>query len=621
MEKPAYAAATNGYSFLGDASGRGGIQASLLGPGQTASQQLFYLTYTYINGTLDLVTIDPNGGQYRVYAAPVRSEQAAWAMTNGPDANIYIGTLPHAHLLRFTPQMQTLFDLGQVPVDPHTRQAQSYIWQLTTSAYNRTVYGCTYPSADLISYDPLTARPQIVNLGSMDATGKEQYVRMCAADPQANAPYIYLGLGSISNQLAIYNIATHTIIKRISGNTAGFGSVYRGTDGKIYGSILNGGTKEYYLLSNGQAIATTTPASSAPPNVLKDGGTINVGSNTVSVNYPNNNPATRSYPYLYAGKKLSIYRIGSGPDGKIYGGTVLPYDFLSYDPSQKGVHVYGQVGDGQPYVLQAYQGQLYIGTYAAAPLAVYRPTVPFGQANPAAIPATTLPTDLRPHAIAGTTENTLYVGATASYGKLTGPLLVWHTQGANAIQAYYPVTNQSIHALATTTRACQGSNNGYCLIGGTTIYGGTGIQPTATAAQLFTWDTSGQQILHTYSLPAASANPTVTALFNNPDNGYVYGITTGHRGNYLFIFDPISGRFILPGSLLPLKSGVIYNSLTIYQGNLWGASSDGFFSMSLRNVKQFTLRRSPARLTAGFARQVNVLYAASDSGLWSYTIV
>jgi hypothetical protein len=624
--RAAYVAAMGGYNFLGDTYGRGGIQASMVGPGQSASQQLFYLTYSYISGTLDLVTIDPNNGEYRAYPAPVSGEQAAWALTNGPDADVYLGTLPHAHLLKFTPQAQTLLDVGQVPVDPRTGEAQSYLWQLTSSPYNKTVYGCTYPSADLMSYSPLAASPHITNLGSMDSTGKEQYARMCIADPQANSPYIYLGLGSITSQIAIYNITTHRITTRISGDTAGFGSIYRGSDGKVYGSIHDGNTEKSYLLSNGHAITATTPARPAATNTLQDGGTITVDGNATRISYTNTLgafQATRTYPYTYAGNKLSIYRIGSGPDGKIYGGTALPYDLFSYDPqqAQAKMHMYGRVGDGQPYALQTYQGRLYIAAYAATPLAAFRPTEPFGKANPDPIPAATIPSDLRPHAISGTPGNTLYVGATASYGKLTGPLLVWRVQGGESVQAYYPVRDQSINALAVTTRACQGSNTSYCLVGGTTIYGGTGIKPAATVAQIFTWDTSRPCMLHAFALPAESSNPTITALLNNPTNGYVYGITSGQRGNFLFIFDPASGRFILPGSLLPLSSGVIYNSLTIHQGTLWGAALDGFFSINLGDVRQFVLHRSPVRLTAGFARQGNMLYAASNSGLWSYAIV
>ncbi len=618
----AKAATVSNYKFLGDAYGRGGIQKTLVGPGQSASHQLFYLTYTYVNNTLDLVTIDPNTGKYQAYTSPVSSEQAAWALTNGPDNNIYIGTLPNAHLLQFNTSSQKLIDLGHVPADPRTGQIQTYIWGLTTSTYNQTIYGCTYPSADLVSYNPLSSHPQIVNIGSMDTTGQEQYGHVCVADSQATAPYLYIGLGSVHNQVAAYNIATHMITTRINQNTAGFGAVYRGADGMVYGSVMNGSTKESYRLSYGQATPTATPSYPAPPNMLKDGGYINVNDTATTISYPNGSQVTRSYPYGYAGKKLSIYRMGSGPDGKIYGGTALPYDFFSYDPTHagNGVQMIGQVGGGQPYALQTYQGQLYISAYAATPLSSYKPGQSFSQSNPGSVSTTVLPTDLRTRSITGTSGNMLYAGAIASYGKLTGPLMVWNTQSAGNVQTYYPIANQSISALVTTTQTCQGSSSA-CLVGGTTIYGGTGTTPATTSAQIFTWDITHQRVLHSYPLSGASTGQTtIIAMVNNPSNGYVYGIAASSRGNYLFIFDPGSGRFLNPGHLLPLSSGVVYNSLSIYQGNLWGESESGFFSIKLNNIEQLTLQKSPVSLSAGFAREGNVFYGSSNSGLWSYTI-
>jgi hypothetical protein len=623
--KKAYAApaSSSSYRFLGDAYGRGGIQKVLVGPGQSASQQLYYMTYTYVNGSMDLVTIDPNSGRYQVYPTPVSTEQAAWAMTSGPDNNIYIGTLPNAHLLRFNTQAQKLVDLGAVPADPVTGRTQTYIWQLTTSAYNHNIYGCTYPSADLISYNPLAAQPKIVNLGSMDTSGQEQYGHTCVADTQASAPYIYIGLGSVSNQLAVYNIATHTITNRVNRNTAGFGAVYQGADGFVYGSLQNGSVKESYRLSFGQVTATNSPSYPAPNNLLSDGGYINASGNTTTVSYPNSKQASRSYAYSYPGKKLSIYRLGSGPDGKIYGGTALSYELFTFDPTQasSGVQMLGQVGDGQPYAFLAYEGELYITAYAGTPVSMYRPQIGYSPTNPANVSNTILPTDLRPRAISGTAENELYVGATASYGKITGPLLAWNTQNGGAIQTYYPIANQSIAALTTTSVACLGSSKSYCLLGGSTIYGGTGTVPAAQNAELFTWDTVHQQILHTYALPATSAGQTISSLITNPQNGYVYGVSVGSRGTFLFIFDPASGRFINNGTALPLNSGVVYSSLTIHQGRLWGESSNGFFSVNLSNGGGFALQPSPVQLSAGFAQQGNTLYAASGSGLWSYTMV
>ncbi len=233
-------ATTGGYKYLGNAHGQGDILNSMVGPGVSASKQMFYLNYIYNNGTMDFVAIDPNSGNYRVYPSPVKNEQGAWGLAVGPDKNMYLGTLPNAHLLKFNTSLQQLTDLGQVPLDPGSSTPQSYIWQLTVSPHTHKMYGCTYPSADLVSYDPLAANPKIVNLGTMDPTHQDMYARACVADPNPNSPYIYLGLGTVSDQIVVYNTDTNSITLRINGSSASSGWVYPGSDGNVHSWLLNG---------------------------------------------------------------------------------------------------------------------------------------------------------------------------------------------------------------------------------------------------------------------------------------------------------------------------------------------------------------------------------------------
>ena len=78
----------SGYQYLGQVRGQGVIQNYLVGPGKSASNQLFYLNYSYISSKLDFVAIDPNTGNYQVFPSPVSTEQAAWGLISGPDNNI-----------------------------------------------------------------------------------------------------------------------------------------------------------------------------------------------------------------------------------------------------------------------------------------------------------------------------------------------------------------------------------------------------------------------------------------------------------------------------------------------------------------------------------------------------
>ncbi len=219
----------------------------------------------------------------------------------------------------------------------------------------------------------------------------------------------------------------------------------------------------------------------------------------------------------------------------------------------------------------------------------------------------------------GAPNNKLYIGATASYGKLTGPLFVWNTQNNSDIQEYFPIQNQSVASLTSTTGGCQDSISTYCIIGGSTIYGGGGSTPSTSSAQLFSWDPTSNSVVHRYTLPNVSKPNTITDLITNPANGYVYGIATSSNGCYAFVFNPATGTFINAGTKLPFSS-VIYNSVAIYKGEIWGASSQGVFYINLSNVSQATLIPSTSPITAGFAMNGNTLYFASNDRLWSYTI-
>jgi hypothetical protein len=605
---------TSSYSNFGKVLGQGSIQNSVVGPATTASGQAFYMNYTYINGTMDFVVVNPDNGTQQIYTSPVAGEMAAWALTVGSDNNMYIGTLPHAHIMKFDTRANKLSDVGTVPADPASKTLQTYIWQMTTSPYNGKIYACTYPSADLVSYDPQSALPQIVNLGTMDTSHQDLYAHYCVADPNPQSPYIYVGLGSVVSKIVAYNVNTNHIDFEISTPSTGFGDVYMATDGHIHG-LLDGPNRQSYLLHDNTYTLETRALSAAPTNVFKDGRTINVNSTTITVVSPDK--SIKTYQNTYVGKELFVFRMGMGPDGKIYGGTAMPYNFFSLDPrlGAASISMKGYAGDGQPYSLLSYNAQLYIATYAsAAPLGKYIPA----QTSSSPVSVTSgIPSDLRPQAMIGAPNQNIYIGSTASYGKLTGPLLIWNTLHS-VMQTYYPAQNQGVSSLTLSASKCQGSNTNFCVIGGTTVIGGGGSVPSTTAGQLFSWNPVTNTVIHRYALPNVPNFETITDLLTDPSTGYVYGIaTSASKESYVFIFNPKTGKFINGGTRLPFTS-ILYNSTTIYKGKIWGLSSRGVFSINLKNVNQASLFASSVVITSGFALNGNTIYFGSNGDVWSY---
>jgi hypothetical protein len=526
---------------------------------------------------------------------------------------------PNAHLLKFDTRSNQLVDLGSVPADPRSGVRQSYLWQITTSLHNGRIYGCTYPSADLISYDPLDANPRVINLGSLDQTGQQQYARFCVADPNPSNPYIYVGLGSVTNQIAVYNVDTNKVVTSISTSTSGFGRAYLGTDDKLYGWVADGASFHYYQLLNG-AIIPDRYVNPSLMNTFADGRTITMGTTNMTITSPNG--STKIYPYLYAGKPVNIFRMGLGPDQKIYGGTVMPFNLFSFDPAlpSTGVTMLGQVSHGEPYSLLSANSRLYSAAYGPPTMGIYDPTQSFdAKTNPLTMQPAGIPGGLRPQALISAPNGRLYAGAIATTGQLTGQLISWNTQNNNDIVQYYPVQNQGVSSLASTTQSCMGSTENTCLIGGSTIYGGGGSTATASSAVLFSWDITKNVLVHQYTLPNINAAYTITDLITNPTNGYVYGLALTSSTTYAFVFNPATGKFINGGTPLPFY-GAIYNSAAFYNGRIWGLSPQGVFSIDPLHLSKATVSKSPVPVTAGFVLRGNTMYFASASQLWSYQL-
>ena len=135
----AYAQPSGTFELVGDYYGIGGQLAAIVGPGPTPGSERFYASYIYDGSTLDILSIDPDTGFTEVLPNPTQGEFGAWGMTVGPDGNVYLGTLPHAHFLKLDRKRGTLLDLGR------PSSTEQFIWDVAFGSDNR-LYGVTYPN-------------------------------------------------------------------------------------------------------------------------------------------------------------------------------------------------------------------------------------------------------------------------------------------------------------------------------------------------------------------------------------------------------------------------------------------------------------------------------------------
>jgi streptogramin lyase len=586
------------FKQLATYRGVGSVLRSLVGPGPVPGSERLYLSYIYIGGTLEIVAIDPDTGQHQVYSTPVKSESGAWAIAVGPDDNLYLGTLSRAHILRLNPRTGEFTDMGR------PSETEQYIWQLAVGP-DRKLYGCTYPSAKLVRFDPATGRGE--DLGRMDPT--EQYARTIAAGDDG---FVYTGIGFSKAHLVAYEIATgrHRDILPERLQVTGGAAVHRGEDGQVYAQA----GRQHFRLEGGEPIPIR--AADVRPAVthrLKDGRLITqAGNGVVRVQDPTTGAEMR-FPYRYAGKEIDVFRIGMGPDGRLYGSTAMPIHFFQVHPASNTLNEMGEMGGGEFYAFLRYGDYLLGAAYSGrSPLMVYDPRKPFepgraAGANPLLVEYGGQVASWRPQAMIAGPDGRIYLGAVAGYGMLGGPLTVWDPATNQVESFHHLVKNQSVVSLA----AADG-----LIVGGTTVIGGGGSHPTEKEAKLFVWDPSTKRtLLETVPVPGATQ---IDNLITVP-GGTIYGMAANKT---LFVFDPRT-RQVIQTMPLPFTAatGNTYNSVALGpDGNIWGVTGDGIFTIDPRRNTARLVARSPEPITAGFALEGNNLYYASGPNVYCYTL-
>lgn len=593
------AAPASGFEKVGTFNAVGGVKGVAAGPGPTPGSQRLYLDYMYIGDTIEIVSIDPKTGAFQTFPNPVASESGSYGLIQGPDGNMYMGSLPKAHLYKLDTKTEKLEDLG-MPCP-----GESYIWDIAVAPNNK-LYGCTYPSCKIFSYDPATGKME--DLGRMDAT--EQYARYIAAGDDG---YVYVSTGTVHAGIVAYHIADGTFKQILPEADRGklFYTTYRGTDGKAYAT----GKGNSFLLENGQATKLAAGQKAAPAQskvLLPDGATLKMAGadGQQNIETVRDGKVVDSHPYLYKGRALNIFRFTNTPDGTLYGSSVLPLYVFSLNPADGKFQTLGRWGGGETYSLLAQNGKVLLASYSAnAILMSYDPAQKINpgdkaESNPRYFSYEGAEHAWRPSAMIEGKDGKVYVGAVAGYGSLGGDIAIWDTQ-ANTVSAVKdPITDQSISSLAA---ADDGS-----LYGGTSIGGGGGATPTQKAAVLFHFDTVSQKVT-SQMVPVAKAG-SITDLIMTPANKLV-----GFAGDTLFVYDPKTQQVIHHEKVS--IGGLIYNSVAFGSDHqIYGLSSQGIFSINPTTYAVKLIAKSPETITGGGALIGDQFYFGCLGTIYRYKL-
>lgn len=583
-----------GFRLHGRFLGIGSCLKSLVGPGPEPGSERIYSSHVYGPQDLDVVAVDPETGEAQVFASAVPGEVGAWAMALGPDGQVYIGSLPRARVQRLDWEQRKLVDMGR------PSETESYIWQLALGTDDK-LYGCTYPQAKLVRFDPATGEGE--DLGRMDED--ELYARSVAADDNG---FVYVGIGMEKMHLVAYEIATgeHRDILPPELVKQGCVGVHRGDDGAVY--AVAGGP--WFRCEGWNAVPIDRdemrPAS---PMVLADGRAVAYDARTITIT----DPATGQAQTLetgYRGKEQGIFRIGMGPDDRLYGTSAMPIHFFWADPESEQWEEIGLAGSGEFYSFLAHEDRLIGAAYGGkAPVMIYRPGEPWEpkadpSGNPWLIHYEGANSGWRPMAMIHGKDGKVYIGAVSGYGLLGGPLCVLDPKTGSVDQHMHVVEDQSVVALTVLEDGT--------IVGGTTVSGGGGSHATQTEAKLFLWDTASRA--KTFETVPVAGEGSVQALATGPD-GLVYGFA----GASMFVFDPKQER-VIATSEHGLGS-VIFNAVGPGpDGELVGVARGGVFTVDRDAGAAKLLAEYPGGITGGFAIRGNRVYFTSRAQIVSYEL-
>jgi len=590
----ACAAAQPGFKMHGSFTGIGGRLATIVGPGPDGQSEWVYATHTY-DSKFDLVAIEPRTGKTEVFTSPVAGDAGAWALVVGPDKRIYAGGCHVGGLYRLDWATHSLENLGRPSA------TEQYIWHLRVGSDNK-LYGCTYPQAKLVRYDPATGQSE--DLGRMHPA--ELYARECAADDKG---FVYVGIGPSARDVVAYEIATGKHQSILPADLAGKGwaGVYRGANGKVYAVA-----GKWMLLDgfNPPVIVPEKEVSKPAPPTLADGTIVYYEGATIGLRDPKTGEIA-SRPTGYKGKAQAIFRLGLGPDGRLYGSTAMPIHFFWADPDGDAWEEIGQPGSGEFYSFLTWKDKLIGAAYGGnAPLMVYDPRQPWKpdakpEGNPWLIHYEGENGGWRPMALINGPNDLAYIGAVSGYGALGGPLCVLDPATGKVDQFMHLIQDQSVVCLALTHEGL--------IVGGTTVGGGGGSHATQTEAKVFLWDpVKREKLFEIAPVPGQSA---IQAL-GVGKNGLVYGFI---GEDTMFIFDPRERK--VTATVKHKVGPVIYNAIGAGpEGKLYGVSGAGIFTVDEAAGEAQVVATPTCRVTGGFAIRGRQIFFTDGPQIVSYTL-
>lgn len=577
-----------------------GLRARTTGPDANGKRTMIYLSFNQPAG-LFLVQINPDTGESHQYNSTVSS--GASGLIAGPDGRVYLGTSDGAHFLRFDPAKpeEGLVDLGQAT------DTEEMIWLMTVGKDDGMVYACTYPHAKLLACDTKTG--ELKDLGSMSET--EKYARYIATGLDG---LIYISVGTVKYDIIAYDPKTgehysalpEDIRAEIHEKGAGI-TVFNGNDGGAWGMSPG----YIFHLIDGKAVVV--PERSGFLNTPLDDGRLLVSADiagTYTLLSPSGEKTVHSFGYDCEGS--SIFVLDVGPDGRIYGGTVLPLLLFVHDPATGKHEVLGNpsdLSDGEIYSMLARDNMLWTCAYGGSYLSVYDPSKPwsFGTEegkNPRGF-GRLGEGHLRPTAMLLGPNECIYVGSLPHYGQHGGAMGVFDPGQWELVENYRNIIqDQGVASLAYDPESG-------LIFGGGDIAGGGGTEPIVQAPSFFVWDPVKKEKIDEI-IPCAEDKMIVGMAVAN---GKVF--MTGRWSASLSIYD-IAQRKLIETKKIPYGTPMWGSIERHTDGYVYALTHTSIIRIDPETNEITEVAKAPEQTGVGFAVTERGIYYGKGTHLWVY---
>ena len=468
------------------------------------------------NGTLFVCDIDLRTGHCTQYEAGTRNANFPTAWHIEPATGVlYVGSAYSGHLHRFDPNapqgQRRLEDLG--PIDP---PGASFPCRIDQSPDGRIFIGC-YGNCSLTAFDPRTG--QFRRHGRMDDV-EMYFYPFCGTDGTL------AGLVKMcrSHVVAIDpdTGAHHPVGPVIDKQTESDGTIelLRGADGLLY---IRSSKGRFRIRGMGAEPVDAIPEPAGQQTRLPDGTTAEFADaasfefRRLRLTAPDG--SARELALDWEGKGTTLFLMHEGPDGRVYGSSILPEHLFSCRPDGSDMKDHGacSVSGGEAYSFANLGGKMYIASYPAARLSIFDPTKPyrFGTdegANPRDVGASD-PISYRPRAMLAGPAGKVWIGSIPDYGTWGGTLASYDPGAGTFAVHRHLIQDCSVVSLAWLRDRNQ-------ILVGTSILGGSGTTPRAKACAFVLWDPIRDEPAGTTDFGIEGIHGIPDVIYDRPGRAY-----------------------------------------------------------------------------------------------------